>query len=359
MTAFFFQDFYHMPPSSFALRITPTFLVLLAVRLFVHARYLAPGGEGTVRGLVLLTPLVWLLVIWDEFDAAFAASLVIFAYAMLALREGAGIDGLRALLRRHQLLMRFELLWFAVPLASYTVFRILKGDAYDGVEVGGNVADALKTLVKHVAEGTGLDRLAAFVGSSPAPWSLLGGLGAAACLAAIALSRAPRAPGHVAVAAALGCAAMAALVTLPVAATARYQQWCMAEGACIYTDSRVSYLWVAAAAYFLAHALADRLASVPRTAVLAALGALVAAGFLFTHARNLTVAARMDRMAGVFVHARAIACGPLEAWRDLDADALERLVDPKTLVSMHRTESRAGYWRLYLRHHSAPGRCGP
>jgi hypothetical protein len=152
---------------------------------------------------------------------------------------------------------------------------------------------------------------------------------------------------------------MAALVTLPVAATERYQHLCADQGTCLYIDSRLSYLWIVAAGYFAALAAARSLATVPRHAYLGLLCALVAAVFLVTHSRNLAVAALMEDRAAVLVKARAIACGPCQAWEGLDDDALLTRIDPQELISMHPWQDRPGYWRLYLRYHVAQGRCSP
>lgn len=357
LTALLPLEFHHLPPTSYPLILTPAILGLLAMRLYLHARYLAPSRPAPLLPLVLLSPAAWLMVIYIEFATAFAASLIVMTYWGLSVAEGAGKHGLRSILLRHRRVVAFDVLSLAVPLAFYLVFRILKGDAYDGVEVGGNVADAIETLVMHVVSGTGLHRLAAFAPQLPALWSLIGAFGAAACLLAMALSGTRAASGRAGLAVAAGCSAMAALVTLPVAATERYQHWCVDQGTCLYIDSRLSYLWIVAAGWLAVHA-AGRVISEPlRSGLGLALCAAVASGFYATHSRNVAVAAQMAEIAQAWPRARALACSQTSAWENLDDAALLEIVDPSSRVSMHADADRGAYWRLYMRHSIANGAC--
>jgi len=139
-------EYDHLPPTSFPTLITVPAIGLLLLRFHLHGRYLlsaTPPGFGTV---LLLLPIMWVLVIFNELQTAFAISLAVFTYAVLAARQCAHMSELKRFFAQHRRIIGFEVMSLAVPITVYSAWRLAFPSGYDGIIVGGTVAAGVASV---------------------------------------------------------------------------------------------------------------------------------------------------------------------------------------------------------------------
>jgi hypothetical protein len=245
----------------------------------------------------------------------------------------------------------------AVSLAAYVSFRLIHPSEYTGNSADGlgNIEAFSATLVKHVYAGTPLPYLSRVIFQSPSEQWLL-----AACFsistfgAALAsvrnLSRL-RAPWFVGLVSIM----FAAYVTAPIAAGARFQEWCMGTVQCAYLDSRLSYFGVALATVAgvaaLTRSFSGRLNTVLTAMVCAALAALAG----LTYIQNWNRAEDMRDLVSAWERASKMACERESV--SVDDTSLLAFIDPQDRVPRHPDFPIARYWRLYMADRNAALSC--
>lgn len=139
----------------------------------------------------------------------------------------------------------------------------------------------------------------------------------------------------------------AIFVTAPVAAVAKYQDWCQSFKSCIFHDSRLSY-------YFTGLAIASGILmsvyriseGVPSRALRTRSLALLISGFaLLTYVHNRSLQYDMADYVSPWDRARRVACLPGPALDDLDPVSL---ITRGSRISVHPGFDVNSYWRSYL-----------
>jgi hypothetical protein len=358
-------DYFHLPPNAYPAHLTLPFLLILLARMgLLRARGgRGPAGSGWELGMLACC---FVGMLFSEYAFLFTAALVGAEFlARLARDNPSGrpwASRLRAcLLHPHTVKDAVVLTLF---LVIYLGFRALYPSTYEGNQVAGDLelVAVARTLVGHVIGGTSLASMVRYSDRWPEIVVAMGygqllivaGIGAFTFLAGmISLQRVPS--GGVQAALARRCSAIvvaalfgAALVTLPLAMTAKYQSWCGDLSACIFLDSRISYLGVGVAVAALMVAMvctrARRISSLAVSAVFS--GVLATLGVL-TYLHNFRIELDMQRYVSGWERAERLACLPAEQLEGVGA-LLPKLIDPPQRISMTAGFDREAYWRDYI-----------
>lgn len=348
-------DYAHLPPNSYPLQNTIPLLIILVVRLSLWRASALRNASWTGR-VVSLRVAQGFAMLFNEYAFVFGAALMgceAVARMSAQLAEGTRLGPAlsRTLFGRD---VGGDALTVVAVLAAYLTFRTAFPSAYEGNQLDGlgNATALFETLLGHIYTGTSIARfsladVARFASLDTAPImahgaALIAGV-IAGWLAFVATKNATRirAPGLILLTAAVYCA----FVTFPIAATAKYQQWCPTT--CAYLDSRISYLGVSVivGVSFLLAVLA-----VPagRTRLGIRLALAGCAGILscLTYFENWHVAQHMRSYVAAWERASVLTCATgrvSESDRELVA-----LIDREKLISFHPGFAVADYWRRYI-----------
>lgn len=359
-------DYFHLPPNAYPAHLTLPFLLILLTRIgLLRAR---AGGARSGRGWeTAMLAGCFVGVMFSEYAFLFAAALMGAEFIARLAEQHAARGTWRAtlgtsLLHRDTLKDAFVLALF---LVIYLAFRAMYPSTYEGNQLAGEVdLEAVgRTLIGHIFGGTSLASLSRYGEQLPAMIHAIGYM-ELVVLAAIMLVTfvvgmlgfwhagadydrgwLMRRCGAIVAASLLG----AVLVTLPLALTFKYQSWCGDLSACIFLDSRISYLGVAAmvAALMVVTVVCVRsgrlfamVAPVVFSAMLAVLGGL-------TYLNNLRIEWDMQRYVAGWERAGRLACLSDEQLEEAGT-LLPELIDPAQRISMSPGFDRAAYWRDYI-----------
>ncbi|RBA56866.1 hypothetical protein DQ403_13195 [Stutzerimonas zhaodongensis] len=357
-------DYFHLPPNAYPAHLTLPFLLILLARMgLLRARVgHGPSGNGWELGMLACC---FIGMLFSEYAFLFAAAL--FGAEALARLTRDKVVGSRWSARLRACLLHPHTLKDAVVLTLFLViylgFRMLYPSSYEGNQVAGELelVAVARTLVGHVIGGTSLASMARYSDRWPEIVVAMGygqllivaAIGAFTFLAGmIALQRVT---SGAQAALARRCAAIVAaalfgavLVTLPLAMTAKYQSWCGDLSACIFLDSRISYLGVGVAVAALMVAVVFTLARRTSSLVVSAVfsGVLASLGVL-TYLHNFRIELDMQRYVSGWERAERLACLPAEQLEGVGA-LLPKLIDPPQRISMTAGFDREAYWRDYI-----------
>lgn len=353
--------YYHLPPTSYPLHLSVALFFVLVCRLSVwHLRWRPGGRSRAIFPEVMFGLLLAVCMTTSEYMFVVGTALMAVEWSATyfwrrsegnlngcSVAKGIILDGR----------LGIDALAAAVSLIAYVSFRLIHPSEYTGNSADGlkNIEAFSSTLIKHVYAGTPLPYIRGAIFNSPSEQWLL-----AACfsiatfvvaLASLKSLRKLRAPWFVALASMM----FAAYVTAPIAAGARFQEWCMGTVQCAYLDSRLSYFGVALATVAgvaaLTRSFSGRLNAVLTAIVCAALAGLAG----LTYIQNWNRAEDMRDLVSAWERASKMACEREAAL--VDDTSLLAFIDPQDRVPRHPDFPIARYWRLYMADRNAAFSC--
>lgn len=339
-----------MPPAVYPLQNDLAFLLLLLARW-------ALLGDGAARHrsfAIALHAVLLIAMVISEYafllGSAVAAGEWAARWSAERRERRSSIQGALAICRISR--FRVDVGLVLLVAAAYGMFRLSYPSQYEGNTLGGiaNAGATLVTALRHILEGTSLPALSPRLLEAP-PDILITASAAGVATACVTWRCLPlaskiQAPCWVFF---LSIGLML-YVSLPIAASAKYQDWCLRQGTCAYLDSRLSYfgvpvLLVAAAAVTFR---LDR-GRFTRPAWAALLGALAA----LTYCSNWRHGQQIEASAMPWQRANALACAP-----SMPAGDLVAWIDPQGQVSFHADLDPAVFWPRYIawkRQHTSCG----
>lgn len=365
-------DYFHLAPNAYPFHVSlPVFLILISRIGLWYGRSIRVRQSGA-RELGLLI-LFFVGLIFSEYGFLFGLSLV--ASELVAKLAGVANDSTRCwrlitgCLKHPDLLKDgFALFLF---LALYVGFRFYFPSAYDGNRISPELDVGLfaKTLWGHIYGGTSVasfvryDSLIAnqIIELSLTGWILISAVFFSTfyvltkCLTALVSDLSFELNKKRMYVCGLFGFFVAALITAPVAMTAKYQSWCGDIDACLFLDSRVSFLGVGLAVSALCLWFLGIKAS-PRSRRVMFISLAISAGGATSYLNNKRIAADMSEYSSAWVRGKQLAC---MSGDELSAVPISRIVDPKNRVSYHPGFDVELYWRQYLEEQRAYGDCGP
>jgi len=360
-------DYFHLPPNAYPVHLTLPFLLILLARIGLwRARTRRGETAGAWENSMLACCFVGML--FSEYGFLFAAALIGAEYLARLVDLHAGGGGWRnavrgSALHRHTLKDAVVLvLWLAI----YIGFRAVYPSSYEGNQVAAELDFAAvgKTLVGHIFGGTSLASLARYHEQLP---GVVRAIGLVELLVAMSIAAVTFAAAALALrqartgceegslvrrCCAIGAASLigAVLVTLPLALTFKYQAWCGDLSACVFLDSRISYLGIGAMLAVLLITMVvgfGKPRGVYRAGVSLAFSALLAALGMLTYLNNLRVEWDMGRYVEGWERAERLACLAPERLDEVKP-LLPRLIDPAQRISMSPGFDREAYWLKYI-----------
>ena len=249
-----------------------------------------------------------------------------------------------------------DALAIGATLAVYLAFRVFNASIYEGNTLDGlhRVQETWATLFMHVASGTTLPRLlqlfseGEWLAAPPAVIRTAWVVGALTFLAFLTASK-PKLRLRETVPLILVCLVAAIAVTLPLAASVKFQDWCLVDETCAYLDSRISvYALGAVLTALLLTMLPAERSGTPRLVASVALSGALAVVSSLTYLTNWHVHRNMEVVVAAWDRASAIACIP--QLRSADDRALAGLIEPVQRIPHHPRFSVVDYWRAYVDH---------
>lgn len=350
-------DYQHMPPNAYALQNSvPIILVFLArIRLW---RLRQSGSEPEILRLLPYYALFCLAMLVNEYAIITGAALLLAEHVALLGRRIGDKGGFAMALARTLGSRRLwmDALAIGATLTVYLAFRVFNASIYEGNTLDGlhRVQETWTTLFMHVASGTTLPRLLELFGEGewlaipPAVIRTAWAVGALTFLAFLTASK-PKLRLRETVPLILVCVIGAIAVTLPLAASIKFQDWCLIDQNCAYLDSRISvYALGAVLTALLLTMLPAERSGAPRLAASVALSGVLAVVSALTYLTNWHVHRNMEVVVAAWDRASAIACIP--QLRSADDRALAGLIEPVQRIPHHPRFSVVDYWRDYVDH---------
>jgi len=332
--------FYHLPPTSFPLQNTVPYLVLVLARLAIWRG----RSSGTSFTMLWALPLFSLTMSLSEYALLFATGMLAVEYLALLCRQP-NWSTVRSLVRSSYLYVDFAAC--LLPLMIYIGWRMLFPSAYDGNNLDGFSDPALAAQVwwLHAFGLHGLALPQGWVALSTRWWpSLVAGCTVfGAIFVALPRMETIKRPF---VAAALALF-FALYVTFPPAMTAKQQQWCAEQGACVFLDSRTAYPATMVVFVLIGGAVwaASRNTPILGGLVRSVLALFAAAATALTLAHNAWMVEHMDNRMAVWRGAEKLSCTVL-----LQQAGLRNVVDPQGTIDIHPHLDADNFWRIYLTH---------
>lgn len=350
-------DYQHMPPNAYALQNSvPIILVFLArIRLW---RLRQAGSEPEMLRLLPYYALFCLAMLVNEYAIITGAALLLAEHVAVLGRRIGDNGGFAMALARTLGSRRLWMDAFAIgaTLAIYLAFRVFNASIYEGNTLDGlhRVQETWATLFMHVASGTTLPRLlqlfseGEWLAAPPAVIRTAWVVGGLTFLAFLTASK-PNLRLRETVPLTLVCLVAAIAVTLPLAASVKFQDWCLVDETCAYLDSRISvYALGAVLTALLLTMLPAERSGAPRLAASVALSGVLAVVSALTYLTNWHVHRNMEVVVAAWDRASAIACIP--QLRSADDRALAGLIEPVQRIPHHPRFSVVDYWRAYVDH---------
>lgn len=342
--------FAFMPPNAYPLQNTVPFIIILSARLILlgerrlHDPFrlqTAAAQAGIVVGMFV-----------SEFAIAFGAALLAADY-LARIQWAREVDGrspgdaFRSAFQLRYLIA--DGLSLLSVIVAYGVFRWAYPGNYEGNAPGGlfEPGRVVLTLLGHIRDGTAFPRLGGGFSSAGVADIALAVMIGAAVAVTLFRSAGPVLRMGTPVACGAAALALAILVSLPVAISAKYQEACVDRGACAYLDSRMSYLMVMVAVTAVV-AIACR--STPThparryvlTVICAALGLMAGLVSIYNAAKGRD----MQEVHAVWQRADALACSRTAQLED--EATLQATIDPQGLVAVNPPNRAADFWKVYI-----------
>jgi uncharacterized membrane protein YidH (DUF202 family) len=150
----------------------------------------------------------------------------------------------------------------------------------------------------------------------------------------------------------------AVLVTLSLAVVDKYHVWCQNIHACLYLDSRMSFLGfgvaLAGLPILLAACFAHSGHAWLRQGLLGFLSIVIAVLASFTFLNNLWMEERMKRYVSPWERAQEVACTSTEV---VGLPETARLGEERLLISHHTITDLGRYWSSYIKNRQEHGGC--
>lgn len=361
-------DYYHLAPTAYPFHVSlPVFLILVSRIKLCILRDSLPSRCSWPES-------AWLIVffggmVFSEYGFIFGVSLVLAEYFARTLRVASGEKRfLRASLKwlRDRYFLKD---WFLIALflAFYIGFRSAYPSGYDGNKVSADfdIGMFAKTLFGHIYGGTSIasfDRYGSIVFNGVnnfqvKDYFLLGMVFfgtyfvSRRCIVGIVSDRSlDFGRTQLIITAAVGVL-VALLITIPVALTAKYQSWCTEINACIFLDSRISFLGVGVCIFSMLMYLLVHKSGNSKLINLASL--IVAFIAVASYANNKRISIDMDDYSSAWDIGKKIAC----VNEDQIQHTLSNLVDPSKRISYHPNFDVEYYWIQYLKDQRSRTRC--
>ncbi|MHB0776540.1 hypothetical protein [Halomonas sp. WWR20] len=347
----------HMPPTSYPLQNTLPFFIFISLRLYLWFR---PQSPELLQGILYIVMALSMIV--SEYVFLFATALIAaehFANAASPQRETRQYY-LGPIPIRARRLLEDSLLTLIV-LVINIAFRVVFPSEYDGNTPDGlsNIGRFLTTAILHAFSGTAFYQIPKLdvTQVSVTTWaeSILVGVVTLACCWPLLL-RLPRFSLRKIVVLSVFSLLLMLYVTLPLAATSKYQTWCLEGGSCGYLDSRTSYLGIGILFLCLVTALSLVFKSERSRKCLLALVALVLSCMAaLNYAGNQLMANDMKMKSQAWDNARQFACE--ENTSSSQLDILASKVDPNNRVDFHPFMNRHAYWLEYMQYLRTSEQC--
>lgn len=367
-------DYFHLSPNSYPLHISiPIFLILLSRILLLKARNRDVEEIGIREVLYLIICFVGMM--FSEYGFLFALALIFCEIvARIALHHASSKhkgNSIRFGLAHRDTWKDFFLiiLFFCI----YAGFRWAYPSSYEGNQLAKNFNTPLflKTLFGHIYGGTSLPALARDVSSTlylARKMSIFDWTTSAAVflltllLTRISLLQILKHPSDSSwmiprsIMIFFGGIAFAIIITVPIAMTGKYQDWCQHINTCIFLDSRISYLGIGASFAGLVLLISTWLKNIssPNLASLT-IGLTISLGAFMTYAHNLSVQRDMKDFVSAWDRARTAACFSTDQLKNMN---LSESIDPNHRINHHLDFDLNEYWEKYLKDQNQKLDCG-
>ena len=363
LTSFHPLDYFHLAPTSYPLHVSlPVFLILVS-RMGLWGSRIDDQLRTSAREVVWLS-LCFLGMMLSEYGFLIGVSCMFAEVSARTVRtahtKGTFLGATLCWLRHRYTLKDFFIA--ALFLAIYFGFRSIYPSNYAGNQLAADfhVAPFLKTLFGHIYGGTSIAsfvRYYSLIADSFSNISLVDGLFilvvfvgtflvANFCLQGIRREDEFSLPTSGFLVMALIGFLCALIVTAPVAATGMKQSWCDNIHACIFLDSRISYL---AVGVFFSALLVSAVKLLAKTrvnsSITIAFSLLLSTAASFSYVNNKGVEMDMKESVRAWERGKLIACG-----EELIPHAVKisSIVDPLQRVIYPPGFGVDVYWSKYL-----------
>lgn len=363
-------DYYHLPPNSYAFHTTiPIFLITTSRILLLKIRCSKAGGD------VLYLLVCFLGMMFSEYGFLYATTLIFCETFARMVSSHAGSHKpfstfLTALIHRDTLK---DFLLIVLFLILYSGFRFIYPSDYEGNQISQQFRGLqfFKTLFGHIYGGTSLSAL---IRSSGSIIVTLGHFGKIDWIVALSVVSMVFVLANISITQTLSqlreshttirrlliiCfsgIASAVFLTIPIALTGKYQDWCQNINACVFLDSRISYLGVGislASLFLLLTIWLRSLIRIRYSALIVSLLISFGAGLTWLH--NFHVERDMRDYVSAWDRAKILSCLTVE---ELDNLKLTEEIDPNVRISHHHDFDMDEYWEKYLKDQNAKLNCG-
>lgn len=350
-------DWLHFPPNAFPQFLWPIIAIFVS-RLLLWQLYVLK-----IEKLILIQSIVFLVQMFAMLATEYGIILFV-ALASIDLltrvkRHSIGVNDGRFAIKYELKHISFviDVTLLIITLCIYAMYRYNYPSQYAGVSPGGifNLVDVMRTTIGHIYAGLSLARLESFEIITSRFLSLgyvalflaiiTGVLSAMITWYSLVLSVGKSLPWR-SVIFALG---FAVFVTLPLAVSIQYQNWCHGWFAvsCGYLDSRISYIGIVVALALLILKITSLSSGKVKFFCLRLLSAsVVGLAASFTYINNTVAAIAMENRSQAWKRADVLTCKP--EFLNTMKQNLHELIDNNNLISYHPGFPVSDYWNAYM-----------
>jgi hypothetical protein len=363
LTSFHPLDYFHLAPTSYPLHVSlPIFLILVS-RMGLWGSRMDDQLQTSAQEVAWLS-FCFSGMMLSEYGFLIGVSCMFAEASARTFRTAKTKNSFWGAILywlRHRYTLK-DFFIAALFLLLYFGFRSIYPSNYAGNQLAADfhIAPFLKTLFGHIYGGTSLASFARYhslIADSLSNISVVDGLFtlvvfvgtflvANFCIQGIWHKDEFSLPTSGFLVTALIAFLCALIVTAPVAATGMKQSWCGNIHACVFLDSRISYL---AVGVFFSALLVSVIKLLTRarvnSAITIAASLLLSTAASVSYVNNKGVEMDMQEFAGAWERGKLLACG-----KDLIPRAVKisSIVDPLQRVSYHPGFDMDFYWSKYL-----------
>ncbi len=352
-------DYYHLAPTAYPVHISlPIALIISARLMLLRVRERLSNEFSYLEYLALL--LCFFGMMFSEYGFLVALSLIISegivrVFRLYKIKGKLGI-AIVSFLKSKVFIKDLTLLLLFFIL--YVGYRLFHPSTYEGNKISSDI-DALlmvKTLVGHIYGGTSIASFVRYkelifqelMGYSVWNWLVLISIFTISYILVFLCLR-----GLIKdlclykykffIGISIVSSLCSILVTLPIALTEKYQNWCGNINSCIFIDSRISYLGVGVALsslllLFFKLSLREKIFSI-------ILALFISIGTSFTYVNNLRIGKDMKQFVSAWDRATYMSCIPANTLKIFE---LSRIVDPFHRIRYHPGFDVNKYWNDYI-----------